>query len=229
VPDFVTFASLLRIATKYKMFAIRSRLLDVVRDAYPDPFEGLAPPELLGESVFSGRTPHPNEVLKLFVQQNLASALPMAYYMAARRGVDSLMGGCLPASARLSPEILCVAIKGLIALREMELNETHRLIFVPKEPHTRFTLACPLFTPTDPAAVVASQKVFDHIVGSSQLGTRVLQVPKFYEARGGYIQSVDPSICGNCVARWVSGLAELRKKAWAALPDVFGLKVEPVL
>lgn len=221
--DFITFASLLRIATKYEMPVIRSRIFEVVREAYPEPLKGLAPPKLLGETVFSGQIPHPNEVLKFFVQQNLSSALPMAYYMAARRGVDSLMGEHLPPSARLSPEILRVAIKGLIALREMELNETHCLIFGPKDPLCSAP-ACSLLIPTGPAAVMASQKVFDHIAGPSQLGTRVLQVPEFYVHRGSYFQCVDPGICGNCVAKWESGHAELRKKVWAALPNVFGLK-----
>ena len=64
------------------MPTIRSQLLEVVRDAYPETFDGLGPSKPLGESIFDGRTPHPNEVLNLFVQQNLTSALPMAYYMA---------------------------------------------------------------------------------------------------------------------------------------------------
>ena len=82
----------------------------------------------LGERVFSLPTPHPNEVLNLFVQQESISALPMAYYMAFRRGLGSLMDRRLPASAILSLGILQVAMKGLLALREMELKEMHRLI-----------------------------------------------------------------------------------------------------
>ena len=89
------------------MPAVRSQLLEVVRDAYPETFEGLAPSKQLGEMIFSGPTPHPNEVLNLFVQQKLTSALPMAYYMAAQRGLDSLMDRRLPASGCLSPDILC--------------------------------------------------------------------------------------------------------------------------
>ena len=54
-------------------------------------------------------TPHPNEVLNLFAQQNIAFALPVAYYMAVRRGPDSLMARRLPAS-EIVP-ILQVAIR----------------------------------------------------------------------------------------------------------------------
>jgi hypothetical protein len=221
-PDFATFSSLLRITAKYEMPAIRSRLLKVVRSAYPETFEGLAPSKPLGESVFSGPIPHPNTVLNLFIQQNLTSALPMAYYMATRRGPDSLMDGRLPRKATLPPQILQPAIRGLMALRELELNETHRLVFESRGPCS--TSNCHSRTPAGPEALGTYRKVFDHIVGSSQFGTRVLQVPKFYEDCGDGPKCVGPSICASCVERWESGHVDLRKKAWAMLPDVFGLR-----
>ena len=111
-----------------------------------------------------------------------------------------------------------------MTLREVELNETHRLIFGPKGTQPCSTPDCPSRTPTGPAASEAYQKVFGHISGSSQLGTNLLQVPEFYEDRGGCVQCVCPDICSKCVEGWVSGHAELRKKAWAILPGVFGLK-----
>ena len=209
--------------TKYEMPTIRSQLLEAVHDAYPETFEGLTPSKPLGESVFNGPTPHPNAVLSLSVQQNLTSALPMAYYMAARRGLNSLMGEHLPRTATLSPKILQSAIGGLMALREVEFNETHRLIFGPKGSYPCPTPACPSRTPCSPGALEVYQKVFDRIVGPSRLGMKVLQVPGFYEDCGD-LQCVGSGICNSCVERWESGHAELRKKAWAMLPGVFGLK-----
>jgi len=223
VPDFTTFSSLLRITTKYEMPAIRSQLLEVVRDAYPETFEGLSPSKPLGERVFTGRTPHPNEVLNLFVQQGLTSALPMAYYMATRRGPNSLVDSHLPRNATLSTEILQSAIRGLMALRQAELKETHRLIFGPKSSHPCSSSDCPFRSLVGAIVLEAYQKVFDHVVGSSQLGTKVLEVPKFYEDRGGDLWCVGPDICSGCVERWESGHAELRKKAWTMLPGAFGL------
>ena len=105
------------------MPAIRSQILEVVRNAYPETFEGLSPSKLPGERDFSGRTPHPNEVLNLFVQQGLASALRMAYYMAARRGPNSLMDGSLPHNGTLSSGVLRSTTRGLMALRQAELDE----------------------------------------------------------------------------------------------------------
>ena len=58
---------------------------------------------------------------------------------------------------------------------------------------------------------------------STLLGTKVLEVPEFYEDQGGDLECISSSICSNCMARWESGHAELRKKAWAVLLDVFRL------
>ena len=52
----------------------------------------------------------------------------------------------------------------------------------------------------------------------------MLQVPEFYKDCEGDLQCVSPSICPSCVERWESRHAEMRKKAWATLPEVFGLK-----
>ena len=224
VPDFNTFSSLLRTTAKYEMPAVRPQLLEVVRVAYPKVFEEITPTKSIGEGVFSGPTPHPNEVLNLFVRQELTSALPMAYYMAVRRGVDSLMNRRLPQSATLAPEILQTAIEGLMALRDMERDETHRLVFGSGGPQRCSDSNCPSRTPSVPTALETYRKVFDHIVGPSQLGTKVLQVPEFCRDSGGSAVRIFPDVCRNCVERWESGHADLRRRAWGRLPEVFGLK-----
>ena len=218
VPDFTTFSSLLRMTAKYEMPAVRSQLLEVTRDAYPATLKSVNPSKTHGESVFSGPTPHPNAVLNLFVQQRLMSALPMAYYMAVRRGPDSLMDGCLPASARLSPGILQVAIKSLIALREMELKETYRLISGSKGSRPCSRQNCPSRNPMDPGVLEARQRVADHIADSVHSGTRLLRVLSLREVCGNSFV-----FCEGCMGGWESGHAEVRKKAWAVLPVVFGL------
>ena len=225
VPDFATFSSLLRITAKYEMPAVRSPLLEVVCDAYPETFDGLSPSKPLGESVFSGPAPHPNAVLSLFVKHELTSALPMAYYMAARRGLDSLMDTRLPRDAALPPDVLRSAIRGLMEIRELELKEVHSLIFGPKNSHPCHSLSCPPNNPAAPAVFEACREVFNRIVGPSQQGTRVLQVPEFHsQPCGGERETVFPAICKTCVERWESGHADLRKQVWSMLPDAFGLK-----
>ena len=202
------------------MPTVRSRILEVVRDAYPENFEGLAPSKQIGERIFNGSTPHPNEVLNLFVQQKLTSALPMAYYMAVQRGLDSLMDLRLPASARLSPEILRVAMKGLLALREMELKEIHRLIFGSKGSQSCLRSNCPSRTTTGPRVSEVHQEIVDRITDSAQSGTKILQVLSLKEVCG----SDCLGFCESCMEGWEAGHADVRKKAWGILPDVFGLK-----
>jgi len=220
VPDFNTFSSLLRITAKYELPNVRSQLLEVIHDAYPDTFEGLAPSKSLGEGIFSGSTPHPNAVLNLFVQQKLTSALPMAYYMASRRGLDSLMDRRLPQSATLSPEILQSAIRGFVTLREMELKETHRLIFGSRTSRPCSSSKCPSLKAAGPRVSEAHLKVFDQITDSSQPGTKVLQVLSLGDICGDDCHG----FCNICAEGWEVDHGEVRKKVWTALPDVFGLK-----
>jgi hypothetical protein len=208
---------------KYEMPAVRSQLLEAVRDAYPDSFAEFVSAEPPGESVFSGPTPHPNEVLNLFIQQKLTSALPVAYYMAVHRGVDSLTGEHLPQSGALSPMVVQTAIKGFVTLREAEFNETHRLIFGPKDSQPCSTSSCFSRAPTSPKASEVYQEVFDYIVGSPESGTKLLQVPEFYGSNG-FSVHVFAGICSNCVGGLESGHAVLRRRLWATLPDAFGLK-----
>jgi len=176
VPDFVAFSSLLRITTKYEMPTVRSQLLEVIRDAYPATFEGIDPSKAHGDNIFSGSTPYPNAVLNLFIQQDLASALPMAYHTAVWRGPDSLMNARFRESAWLPPEILRMAIKDLIALREMELRETRRLVFGPKGSQPRSWPNRTPRTATGPGVSEIRQKIVDLIIDSVHSGTKLFQV-----------------------------------------------------
>ena len=202
------------------MSAVRSQILDIVRNAYPETFEGLDSSKTLGENTFSGPTPHPNAVLNLFIQQKITSALPMAYYMAVRRGLAPLMDRRLPRSATLAPETLQVAIEGLFTLREMELKETHRLIFGSSGSRSCSWMSCPSLDATGPRISEAQQKIADRITDFAPSGTNLLQVLSLKEVCGGdYF-----GFCENCVEGWEIGHADVRKNAWAMLPDVFGLK-----
>lgn len=201
------------------MPTVRSELLEAINNAYPETFEGVTPNKPLGEGVFSGPTPHPNEVLSLFIQQKLTSALPMAYYMAVRRGVDSLMDRRLPHSATLPPEVLQSAIKGFISLRGLELNEIHRLVLRSKASHS--SASCPSRKTMGVGGSDAHQRVIDRITGFSRSGTKVLEVLSM----GGPYGGGSDEFCHNCVNGWETEHVAVRKKAWEMLPEFFGLKV----
>jgi hypothetical protein len=195
---------------------IRTRLLETIRDAYPENFEGLN--MVIGESVF-GDEPHPNAVLNLFIQQNVTWALPMAYYMAARRGLDSLMDDRLSPSATLSGQTLRSATRGLTALREMELKETHRIVFTVKDATDGVgcsSVCCPLWART----VEVYRQAFDRITGSGVEGTRILQVL----SEGAFARDTGSEFCLVCAEAMQAAHAEVRRKAWTALPVLFGLR-----
>jgi hypothetical protein len=185
------------------MSGVRSQILDIVRNAYPETFEGLDSSKTLGESTFSGPTPHPNAVLNLFIQQKLTSALPMAYYMAVRRGLDPLMDKRLPRNAILSTEILQVAMRGLLALREMEFKETYRLIFGSSGSRScsQFKLSCTAYNATGSRLSEARQKVADRITDSAHSGTNVLQILSLGEVCGGDCFGFCGRLCGGVGGR----------------------------
>ena len=224
--DFFTFSSLLRVSANYEMPNLRARLLETIRDAYPENFEGLEPSKTLGENVFDGPRPHPNAVLNLFVQQKVTSALPMAYYMAARRGLDSLMDTRLPTNATLSGKTSSSAMRGFMALREMELKETHRIVLTIKDTSSRVgcsSTECPFRRrkePLDAETIGAHQRIFDRITGTAVGGTRILQVLSASE----FAEDTETKFCKLCAEKIQAAHVEVRRKAWAALPEVFGLK-----
>ena len=226
IPDFSTFSSLLRVSVNYEMPKLRAQLLETIRDAYPESFEGLDPSKALGENVFDAPKPHPNAVLNLFVQQKVESALPMAYYMAARRGLDSLMDARLPTSARLSGQTLISAIRGLTTLREMELEETHRIVFTIKDASNRVGCSstdCPSQRPGGPldaGLIGAYQRTFNWTTGSVDGGTRILQVL----SAGEFSEGAESRFCQVCAGKMEAAHGEVRRRTWAALPEVFGLR-----
>ena len=82
IPNFTTFASLLRMTTKYGFPGIREALVGELKGAYPTKWEDFETAKVLGEDVFGSPKPHPNAVLNLFLEQQVKFALPFAAYRA---------------------------------------------------------------------------------------------------------------------------------------------------
>ena len=133
----------------------------------------------------------------------LKSALPMAYYMAARRGLDWLMDARLPTSATLSGQTLRSAMRGLMALREMELKEVHQIVFTIKD--TSNLVGC---SSTDcpsrhfkgllnAETIGAHQRTFGRVTGSAVGRTRILQVLSASE----FSKDVESKLCQVCVKK----------------------------
>ena len=86
--------------TQYGYSSVRDQLVKDLRDAYPTKWEAYQTAEVVGEDVFGSPKPHPNSVLKLFLEQNIRFALPFAGYRASINGFSSLLsdepGAVLP-------------------------------------------------------------------------------------------------------------------------------------
>ena len=205
---------------------LRARSLEIIHNAYPETFERSDPSKAVGEDVFDGPKPHPNTVLNFFIQQKVTSALPIAYYRAARRGLDSLMNTRFPSSAMLSGKTSGSAIRGLMVLREMELKEMHRIIFAIKNAAHGVgcsSMDCPSRNSRgllDEEFIQAHQQTFDRITGSTVRGTRILQVLSAKE----FMEDKESKFCQICADKMAVAHGEVRKKAWAALPKAFDLK-----
>jgi len=137
-----------------------------------------------------------------------------------------LMDTQLPSSATLSGQTLRSAMGGLMALREMELKETHRIVFTTKDNSNRIGCSltdCPSRRRKellDAEIIGVHQRTFDRIAGTAVGGTRILQVLSASE----FAQDTESRFCQVCVEKIQAAHGEVRRKAWAALPEVFGLK-----
>ena len=132
----------------------------------------------------------------------------------------------LPSSATLSGQTLRFAIRGLIALREMELKETHHIVFATK--NTTELVGCSSAECLSRSSKStfggddgrARQRIFDQITGPVNEGTRILQVLSATE----FAEGPGSKFCQVCAEKMQAAHAEVRRKAWAALPEVFGLR-----
>jgi len=127
VPKFTTFASLLRMATKYGFSDIREGLVEDLRGAYPTEWEDFETANVLGEDVFGSPKPHPNAVLNLLLEHRVKFALPFAAYRAAMGGFSSFVsdepGAALP---RLT---LASIIYGMGRIRRGMVQLSHSIVY----------------------------------------------------------------------------------------------------
>ena len=72
----------------------------------------------------------------------------------------------------------------------------------------------------DAEIIGAHQRMFDRITGSAVGGTRILQVLSGSE----FAEDTESKFCQVCADRMQVAHGEVRRKAWAALPEVFCLR-----
>ncbi|KAF9652540.1 hypothetical protein BDM02DRAFT_3109080, partial [Thelephora ganbajun] len=217
-PDFITFSSILRMTTSYKIDNVREQILEDLCDAYPKTFEAYEHSETLGERVFGNPKPHPNAVLKLFETCNLAFALPFAYYRACTAGTLALTS--VEPALRLPPRVLAAAVVGQSRLKARELQVVRQLLF--DRPAKKFSCSgwlCPGSHETNHRRTGQTspyERLFNSISSQSSevdMAVSILETKVL----------VDNAFCARCLERFNTCLRGAREELWTSLPRVFGL------
>ena len=99
----------------------------------------------------------------------------------------------LSLSVTLSSQRLRSVIRGLIALREMELKETHRIVFTVKDA-TGCVGCSSMHFPLEKGTTGTRRRASDRIAGSAVEGTSILQVLSTSELAG----DTGPRFCRVC-------------------------------
>ena len=198
-PDFVTFSSLLRMATKYKFQGIRSQILLDLRSAYPIKFSDYEASSCRGEAVFGLPLPHPNSVLDLFVKCNVTSALPFAFYRAYLAGNPALLN---VKGVVLLPSTLEAALCGYMRLKADEVQFAKTLAF-----KNCGSWRCSGQTPA------SRTQVFNWIHPKATTRNGILERVSF----------TGSGFCSQCLKTFAEGLSEAKADTWENLPSYFGL------
>jgi len=198
------FAALLRLSMKYDMEGVRKILVHRIQKHYPvGIFDYEQVMKVHGTAAAATFTlpPHPNEVLKLFWECDVKQCLPVAFYEATVRGVNSLTSSRPKVS--LPKHILTPAFKALAIFNSKNAD------------HVRDTLdtlrACNICRRTNLISIEHSLLPNRIDLSLSPLRVRelksdVLKIP-----------------CETCTTETLDDGRAFRYAFWDELPGMFGL------
>ena len=208
IPNFTTFASLLRMTSKYGFPDIREALVDELKGAYPTKWEEFETAKVLGEDVFGSPKPHPNAVLNLFLGQQVKFALPFAAYRAGLGGPSTLAserpGVTLP---RLT---LASIIHGVGGVRRAMTYAMQTLVFT-RDPEVCSERACAMYLGVTSTERTEALKTISGVIVKRSEGDPLSPL------------SFENLLCANCARPLVSAHREYRRRlVWERLPNLIG-------
>ena len=209
VPEFTTFASLLRMTAKYGFSNIREALIEDLKAAYPTKWEDFEAARILGEDLFGSPKPHPNTVLNLFLEQKIKFALPFAAYRASLGGFPALV--CDKPGMVIPRLALASIIHGMGKMYRKNVISAYSI------PHSGIPEVCPEESCVLHARVSSTEerrdalnKLFTCLLGRSD-GDMLSPL------------SLGTLACTNCAKRLEGYHVGLRKKfIWVELPSLLG-------
>jgi hypothetical protein len=202
--QFPRFAALLRLSMKYEMQGVRKMLIHRVQKHYPiemaDYDQVMDDHGTAAAAAFTSY-PHPNEVVKLFWECDVKQCLPVAFYEAATRGVNSLTSS--KPKVFLPPHISTAAIKSLAAFNSSHIDHVRSVIDI-----FRFCGVCKRGNLITIERWLAATKSDLSIFPLRDTGVR---------------PEVSGLLCDNCIGELVEAERNFRKTVWEDLPGVFNL------
>jgi hypothetical protein len=210
VPEFMVFASLLRVTIKYGFSDIRGQLIKDIKGAYPTKWEAYQAAEVLGEDIFGSPKPHPNAVLNLFEEQNIKFALPFAAYRASIGGFPALISDT-PGMV-LPRRTLATTAHGMHLVKTF-MGQVARVIAYEGNLRVCADRVCALSVSIDPVG----QRV--------EVLTKLHRAMSHFERDGGGLGPLvlEHLACAECTKE-IQGLhSACRLKCWERLPSMFSV------
>jgi len=199
------FAALLRLSRKYELEGIHKVLVHRVQKHYPvemPEYERVMKNHGTAAAAAFALSPHPNEVLKLFWECDVKQCLPVAFYEAAVRGVNSLTSPKQKVS--LPPQILTPALKALAAFNSKHVD------------HVRATLdTVRICGDCRRANLISFERSL--LPSKNDLSLSPLRDP-------GLKPDLARILCEGCTGEIVGDDRAFRYAVWDELPGVFGLQ-----
>lgn len=201
---FPRFAALLRLSRKYEMQGVRKLLIHHVQKHYPiemSVYELVIDEHGTAAEAAFTISPHPNEVLKLFWECEIMHCLPVAFYEATSRGINSLTSS--KPNVTLPPEILTPALKALVALNSNHVQ------------HIRMTV------PTFRACALcrrANLMGVEHLLAPTKADLSLFPLRE-----SGAKPEISRILCEGCVEELKESYCNFKYALWEDLPGMFAL------
>ena len=207
--SFLGAAAVLRLSSKYMVEPLRRQAIAHFALIIPLSLDDIGGRPSY-DFVFGNDTPHPFELVSLFHECQITPALPWAYYMACRLGVDELLNGAVHngRAVQLTGEKSHIALKGWTVLRDDTLR-------IRRETVMRRSLNCTGGFCNDSMRLTWLNFIFTPETRTDPMG------------QWGPFESLTRSgkdkPCSECATTWLKSEKAARDKVWANLPQTFKL------
>ena len=196
------FAALLRLSVKYEMAGVHKILVHRVQRYYPvemSDYECVMEEHGTAAAAAFTSFPHPNQILKLFWECEIRQCLPIAFYEATVRGVNSLTSP--KPKVFLPRQISTPALKALAAFNNGYREHVGSVLY-------SFCSDCRCKN------LLAIEQWLHPVRGDLSL---------FPLRDVGVKPGVSGLLCESCVGEMVDAYSAWRLSIWADLPGTFGL------